>query len=262
MKIKFSVIVVCLNAGDELKKTVDSILMQRYPAYEVIVKDGGSTDGSLDAVINDERIRTVVQEDSSIYDAMNQAVALARGEYCIFLNCGDYFVNELVLSKVAKETLKYKADIFYGDLYRRKLDSTDISPDRVTDFLLFRNVPCHQVCFYSRNLFAKRGYKEKYRVRADYEHFLWSVKSEGAKCRHMNITVCSYEGEGFSETAENKKLANEEHREITELYLGKKVYLYRFLMAITLQPVREKLAQSPLFSSIYHKLKGRLYGKK
>lgn len=261
MKIMFSVIVVSLNAGTELKKTVDSILMQRYPAYEVIVKDGGSTDGSLDAVINDERVRTVVQEDSSIYDAMNQAIALARGEYYIFLNCGDYFANELVLSKVAKETLKYKADIFYGDLYRRKLDSTDVSPDKVTDFLLFRNVPCHQVCFYNRRLFEKRGYNDKYKVRADYEHFLWSVKREGARCRHMNITVASYEGEGFSETPQNRKISNEEHREITEEYLGRKVHLYRLIMLVTLQPLREKLAQSPLFSSLYHKLKGRLYGK-
>ncbi len=261
MKLKFSVIVVSLNAGEELKKTVDSILMQRYPAYEVIVKDGGSEDGSLAMLPEDERVRKIIKEDSSIYDAMNQAVALARGEYCIFLNCGDYFYDELVLSRVAKETLKYKADIFYGDLYRRKLDSTDISPDRVTDFLLFRNVPCHQVCFYSRELFSKRGYKTKFKVRADYEHFLYCVKREGAKCRHMNITVSSYEGEGFSETAENKKRANEEHREITQEYLGKKVYLYRLLMVVTLQPVREKLAQSPVFSSVYHKLKGRLYGK-
>ena len=252
---------VCLNAGEELKKTVDSVLMQRYPAYELIVKDGGSTDGSLDAIAGDERIRLVVKEDSSIYDAMNQAVSLARGEYLIFLNCGDYFYNELVLSRVAKETLKYRADIFYGDLYRRKLDSTDISPDKVNDFLLFRNVPNHQVCFYDSRLFGKRAYKTKYTVRADYEHFLYSVKSEGARCRHMNITVCSYEGDGFSETAENKQKAKEEHREITEEYLGKKVYLYRFLMIVTLQPLREKLAQSPLFSSLYHKLKGRLYGK-
>ena len=261
MSLRFSVIVVSLNAGGELKKTVDSVLMQRYPSYELIVKDGCSTDGSVAALPEDPRLRVIVQNDSSIYDAMNQAVGLARGEFLIFLNCGDYFYNENVLSRVAKETLKYRADIFYGDLYRRNLNSTDISPDKVNDFLLFRNVPCHQVCFYAKRLFEKEGYRTKYTVRADYEHFLRSVKQEGAKCRHMSITVSSYEGEGFSETAENKRKAAGEHREITEKYLGKKVYLYRFLMMITLQPVREKMAQSPHFSSLYHKLKGRLYGK-
>ena len=41
----FSIIVVCLNAGDKLHKTIESILSQTESDYEIVVNDGGSTDG-------------------------------------------------------------------------------------------------------------------------------------------------------------------------------------------------------------------------
>ena len=44
--MKFSIIVVCLNPGTKLNQTLDSILAQTCPDFEVIVKDGGSRDGS------------------------------------------------------------------------------------------------------------------------------------------------------------------------------------------------------------------------
>ena len=98
-KITFSIIVVCLNAGQELLRTVDSILGQTYPHFEIIVKDGMSSDGFVEKLPGDERIRVVRQKDKGIYDAMNQAIPLVSGDYVLFLNCGDYFYNEKVLEK-------------------------------------------------------------------------------------------------------------------------------------------------------------------
>ena len=46
--MKFSIIVVCLNPGTKLNQTLDSILAQTCPDFEVIVKDGGSRDGSIE----------------------------------------------------------------------------------------------------------------------------------------------------------------------------------------------------------------------
>ena len=43
----FSIIVVALNPGKRLEKTLESIVNQTFTDYEVILKDGGSTDGSL-----------------------------------------------------------------------------------------------------------------------------------------------------------------------------------------------------------------------
>ncbi|MBO6298375.1 MAG: glycosyltransferase, partial [Lachnospiraceae bacterium] len=72
--MRFTIIVVSLNAGEELKKTVDSVLTQTYKDYEILVKDGGSEDGSTELLPENERIRIITQPDCSIYDAMNQAV--------------------------------------------------------------------------------------------------------------------------------------------------------------------------------------------
>ena len=260
--MRFTIIVVALNAGEELKKTVDSILCQTYTDYEIIVKDGGSVDGSLEALPGDRHIKLIKRSDKGIYDAMNQAVVKMRGDYVLFLNCGDYLKNGKVLARVAKAVAKSHADIYYGDLYRREQDSTDIAPGRISDFVCYRNVPCHQVCFYSRRLFSKRAYLTKYTVRSDYEHFLYCVYSENARCEYIPLTICSYQGGGFSETEEHRKEAALEHKEITEHYLGKKTLIYRLIMILTLQPLREKLAQSASFSKIYHGVKGLLYGRK
>ena len=44
-QISFSIVVVCLNPGEKLLKTVQSVLNQKYGNYEIVVKDGGSSGG-------------------------------------------------------------------------------------------------------------------------------------------------------------------------------------------------------------------------
>ena len=153
--MKFSIIVVCLNAGEKLYSTLDSILKQTNKDYEVVIKDGLSTDDSvsklqsklLDGALGElvpsskdssqdelkERIHIYSEKDKSIYDAMNQAVKYAKGDYYIFLNCGDLFASERVLEDRAKEKndrqkekqqllneideLKRKSDALYDDKF-------------------------------------------------------------------------------------------------------------------------------------------------
>lgn len=72
--MKFSIITVCLNAGENLIETVKSTLMQTYADFEIIVKDGFSDDGSIDRLPQDSRIKLVQKKDSGIYEAMNQGI--------------------------------------------------------------------------------------------------------------------------------------------------------------------------------------------
>ena len=87
--MRFSVITVCFNAKDKLKNTLENILSEDFDDYEIIVKDGLSTDGSLDFIPKDEKIKVFSEKDSGIYDAMNKAVEKASGEYVIFMNCNN-----------------------------------------------------------------------------------------------------------------------------------------------------------------------------
>jgi glycosyltransferase involved in cell wall biosynthesis len=57
----FSIITVCLNAGKDLSLTIESVLNQGFVDFELIIKDGGSDDGSLDFLPDDKRIRLFMQ---------------------------------------------------------------------------------------------------------------------------------------------------------------------------------------------------------
>ena len=104
----FSIVVVSLNPGERLEKTLNSIINQTYKDYEVILKDGGSTDGSLENLRRkgyfDDKNYIVIQQkkDKSIYDGMNQALSYVNGRYVQFLNCGDYFYSDTLLVEVAE----------------------------------------------------------------------------------------------------------------------------------------------------------------
>ena len=280
MQMKFfSIIVVSLNPGERLRQTLNSILEQTFSDYEVIIKDGGSKDGSLDFLEREHilerypQIRLITQPDKSIYDGMNQAVDYVNGKYVQFLNCGDLFYDKDVLQKTADFIMKQEGTdnntglqkdvlapaIFYGNQYNLLQNSIVTSAPQINDFTCYRNVPCHQVCFYDRRLFEKRAYLPHYTVRADYEHFLYSIYEEHARAFSMPVIVCMYEGGGYSETKENRKKSAMQHKEITTKYLGKKAVKYRLIMLLTLSGVRGKIAESPRLSKFYNAIKSTIY---
>lgn len=266
----FSIITPSFRPGPRLGKTIESILSQTFPDYEVIIKDAGSDDGSLEELPRDGRIRVICKKDGGIYDGMNQAVAAARGEYLYFLNCGDALHAPDVLKRTAEDIQKDKEQetgrsagrIFYGDVLEEKTGQRAAAKPEMTHFAMYRNLPCHQACFYSRDLFETRAFDLHYRVRADYEHFLWCVIRCGAKAVAMDRIIADYEGGGFSETKENRELSAKEHREIAERYFTKQeVFLFRAAMALSLQPLREKLASSVYTAACYDWIRNRIYRK-
>lgn len=264
-QITFSIIVVCLNAGEKLLKTVDSVLMQSYQNFEIIVKDGMSSDGYIDRLPADFRIRVVRQKDKSIYDAMNQAISLASGDYMLFLNCGDYFYDKKVLEKVGAwiATDNASSEIYYGDIYNRIVGAKIASAPHINAFACYRNIPCHQACFYAKSLMQRRKYEPGYKVRADYDHFLGSYFEDGVRPVSMQIIVASYEGGGYSETKENQKRSAREHEEIVKKYMSRgQILKYKLLLALSLAPLRTRIAQNDKLSGIYNKVKEMIYRRK
>lgn len=270
----FSIVIVCLNPGKKLLSTVESILSQQYGNYEIIVKDGGSGDGSLRTLPSDSRIRVLEGKDAGIYDAMNQALAAVSGRYVLFLNCGDTLHDGQVLARMEKEiegkrkggpeeeglSRRERLRIFYGNQYNVRQKCVVYSAPEVNDFTCYRNVPCHQVCFYDVRLFEERAYDTKYRVRADYEHFLYCIYEKKAEAVYAELTVADYEGGGFSETAENRRISAKEHREIAKRYLGRRNVLgYRMVMLLTLAPLRTRIAENERLAGLYNRMKTGIY---
>ena len=288
----FSIIVVCLNAGDKLQETIESIRSQTEQDYEIIIKDGGSEDRATQTYLREyERlnenelsqdsmrrgsVRLYRSSDRGIYDAMNQAVQYVRGDYVLFLNCGDSFYDEKVLSRVkghiaqtdrqGVQRSEQKAEgltsryIFYGNIYERRTGTAVQSNPVIDDFACYRNIPCHQACFYDAGLLREKSFDISFAVRADYEHFLWCYYRGHARTVYMPLTVAFYEGGGFSETRENERRSRQEHREIVRRYMpAAKVRQYRLIMTVTLAPLRTWIAGNPVTAGIYQTFKRKLY---
>ena len=109
-----SVVTVCLNARDELQKTIDSILSQDYPQIEYLIVDGGSTDGTLEIIrANAERIDYWHSKpDLGVYYAMNLCSDALLGRWSI-MNAGDTFSAHDSLSRMFR-TAPDEADVVYG----------------------------------------------------------------------------------------------------------------------------------------------------
>ncbi len=284
--MKFSIITVCLNPGDKLNMTLDSVLSQTFGDWEVVLKDGGSKDGSITAwmaaheeVAASDKVKLFVESDKGIYDAMNQAVAHAAGDFLIFLNCGDIFADEQVLARVAEqmetahkanvgmqeqaeESFGCKHMVFYGDTLGEKHQVLIASAPKITGFSCYRNIPCHQSCFYSRDLCLEKPYDLQYKIRADYDHFLWCYYIAHAEFRHVGFPVSAYEGGGYSESRENLLRDKQEFQMITKTYMSRAELLkYQTWMACTLAPLRRWMAESETFSGIYHRIKSKIYRK-
>ncbi len=273
MKPLFSIIVVSLNPGEKLIETIKSISGQKYKSYQVVVKDGGSRDGAVnklrewlqEAPDMGKKVLIVEEKDKSIYEGMNQAMGKAEGEYLYFLNCGDHFAHERSLQEMAEGIEEHKkmggsSLIFYGDIYDALRSQVVPSNPHIDDFACYRNVPCHQACIYHRSLFEERGYKPEYKVRGDYEHFLWSYFCKNARPHYINATLALYEGGGFSETKENRKCSVKEHKEIVAMYMsGAQIFKYKMIMLLTLAPLRTKMAESPAMAGVYNFVKKMLY---
>src|ERR1700761_1705639 len=90
-----SVITVVYNSRPELISLLQSVASHKSQDVELIVIDGGSTDGTLELLQSqDSNIDYWLSEpDRGIYDAMNKGISKARGYFLLHLNAGDQLLS-------------------------------------------------------------------------------------------------------------------------------------------------------------------------
>lgn len=116
--MKISVITVNLNNSNGLERTFKSLSSQTFKDFELIVIDGGSTDGSLDLIRKYSTLITywVSEADKGTYHAMNKGIQAATGDYCFFLNSGDSLAGNTVFESLTK--VKLWADVVSGNVLK------------------------------------------------------------------------------------------------------------------------------------------------
>jgi glycosyltransferase involved in cell wall biosynthesis len=176
-----SVITVVYNNAAHIERTLRSVIEQTYANIEYIVIDGASTDGTLDLIAKyRDSIKILVSEsDKGIYDAMNKGLALATGNYVIFMNSGDEFFSKDTVARVFATAPN--ADIYYGEteMIDEQLNSLGqrrhAAPDNFTwrDFKYGMSVS-HQAIYIRKAL--TQSYNPRYQLSADIDWILNAAK--------------------------------------------------------------------------------------
>lgn len=258
--IQFSIITVCLNAGQGLLDTVERTLGQTYGHFEIIVKDGGSQDGSIEKLPNDPRIRVVSRKDTGIYDAMNQGIEEARGDYLIFMNCGDWFYSPDVLQSIAERIGEARLPLYYGKCFDRMTGQVRAYPKHLTRMTCYRTMICHQATVYRADVLKKRPYDLSYPILADRETLWHLVCEEKVEPVYLDTVIADYQGGGESASKKYVERNRADQQRLLDTYYPKSDQLkYKLLMALTFQKLRVALSKSPKYSKYYFRTIQTLY---
>jgi glycosyltransferase involved in cell wall biosynthesis len=115
--MKFSVILPIYNVEAYLRECIESILNQSYKDFELILVNDGSKDKSPDIcneyAKNDTRIKVIHQKNAGQSVARNNGLAIASGDYIIFIDSDDFIISKDFLKKIAEKTTNHTDLIFF-----------------------------------------------------------------------------------------------------------------------------------------------------
>ncbi len=214
-----SVLTVVYNSEEFIERTIQSVLAQSYPNIEHIILDGASNDNTLVIVnkYNNQIAYWKSEKDAGIYDAMNKVQELAKGDYVMFLNSGDEFNDDQVLSNAFR--LERNADVYYGDTLVTDMQGNALRYRRLrppqqltwTDFR-YGMLVCHQSIIIKKELSS--SYNTQYKIAADIDWAIRSVKK--AKSVVNTKTTISKFMEGGMSTVHHRKGLEERFKIMTK----------------------------------------------
>ena len=227
---KVSIITTTMNLIDNNRlgsfvKCIESVHDQTYKNMEHIVIDGASLDGTLKAIKEYQEngwITIFSEPDTGIYDAMNKGIDKSGGEYIVFLNSDDCFIDRDAIAKSISLIKETEADYCYAKtIYKDEKgivhDEIALSVPDIRN-LLFYMPFCHQTMVANRKLFGERKFDVSRKSIADYEWFLY-ITFEGARGVFLDDYTVEFKLGGMSDRLSNYCLIQKE----------KEVMLYELL---------------------------------
>jgi glycosyltransferase involved in cell wall biosynthesis len=180
-KPTLSIITIVYNNVRDIERTLLSVLNQSYAHIEYIVIDGASSDGTLEVIqrYQDKLSKVVSEKDAGIYDAMNKGLALASGDYVLFMNSGDeLYAPDTVENVFATAS---NIDIYYGEteMYNEAWQSIGKRRHSVPEKFTWKSFRfgmtiSHQAIYIRRTL--TEPYDRQYQLSADIDWILTAAK--------------------------------------------------------------------------------------
>lgn len=207
----FTIVTVCYNAEKTIERTIKSVLSQSYSQIEYIIIDGASNDNTPSIIQRyNKYINKIVSEpDKGLYDAMNKAFKLAKGDYISFLNAGDKLHSPETIEDIV-DTINGNIlpGVLYGDtdivddegLFIRK---RRLSPPDCLSWKSFKKgmLVCHQSFYVRRDLVEP--YDLHYRFSADFDWCIRVMKNadmNNAILHNTHLILTDYLSEGLTTT--------------------------------------------------------------
>ena len=206
--MRLSIITINRNNAEGLKRTLDSVKAQTCQEFEHIIVDGASTDDSvkiIESYICDVScmkydVLWVSEPDTGIYNAMNKGIKKAKGEYCLFLNSGDFLLAPDVLARVFVQNTN-------ADIINARCNVSDqgvvtwtspFIPQVTLADLYFVGLP-HQSTFIRRALFDKYGlYREDFKYNSDIDFWYKTIVLGDATTQGIDLITTDYNLDGIS----------------------------------------------------------------
>ena len=219
---KLTIITIVYNNVRDIERTINSVINQTYKKIEYIIIDGKSTDGTLDIVekYSNQISKIVSEPDKGIYDAMNKGLALATGDYVLFMNSGDEIYNEHTVQEVFDSSPG--ADIYYGEteMYNDNWESLGRrrheAPEQFdwNSFKYGMNIS-HQAIYIRKSILTP--YDLKYKYSSDID---WIIKAAKKSSNIVNVHryVAKYLVGGMSKKKHRESL--KERFQIFTKYYG------------------------------------------
>ncbi|ENZ03210.1 hypothetical protein HMPREF1092_00396 [Clostridium thermobutyricum] len=156
--IKLSVIVPVYNVEKYVLECINSLLNQSLDSMEIIVVNDGSTDSSMEKILNlkNPKIKIINQKNSGLSSARNRGIEEAKGEYISFVDSDDFIENKNSFENMYNIGIEDNSDIVVGSCV--KLYDDGRREELNFDFNIFNKSPMNPEEFLLKSLKTKRVY--------------------------------------------------------------------------------------------------------
>ena len=231
-----TIVTVVKNSKNTIARTLESIYHQSYKNLELIVVDGESADGT-EIIIKKyfKKFKLIRRKDQSVYDSINYACKIAKGDMLCLLHAGDIYYDNNVIQRFSKNLAGKEilsSNILYFD------DNQRITRIWQASKISFKNKPYkfpHTGFIYSKKIYKNFLYDKKMKISADSKYLI-EISKHKVNHKHLNfVSVCMF-NQGLSTNISQLKLRIREDLQYLWQYHRTLFIWYYFLKVVSKIP--------------------------